>query len=250
MNKQLYAFLIASCFSSIVLTMENPASPKIDELTRMVRQSNAKEFKQDLTEDSYLYSILRTRENGNNAMHEAAYPFSVVDLEAYNIKFKRAYTLHQMARFHAYKVDLLLRDAGTTQLQNETNKQGLTPGVMAARNGYLPAMARIMLSNPHDWAIMIAELASVHKKTVLDSFLNYNTNPKILGIPEDLRVKLPESKLVALTKWAINISHQATPKNCLERPAFSWAQLDREQTKHIFECYLAVDILKQHQGLS
>lgn len=231
MNKFLFTLLISSIFIGPIFSMDSSSKPEA--LSEMTRFSSTKEFKECLEKKSFILNAIRTSLHANTALHEMAYPFTDSELEFYNKKHNTSCNKHDIARIHAYNIDLFLRKNSRADTLLKTNRDHLTSGVLAAEAGYLPAMARIMLSNPPDWALMISYLPVEHKKLLIKIFLEHPSNPKI-AIPQDLQVDLTQKQMLLLRAWAQN----ATP---------SWPHLDREQTKYLFECFLAFDIYKQYQ---
>lgn len=217
----------------------------LGQLKQMVRYTTTKEFKSHIENNFSSLTNIRTCIVANTTLHELAYPFADVELETYNNKYNTQYTKHQIAQFHAYKVDLILRKDNADKALTKINNDYLTPGLLAARNGYLPVMARMMLSNPTDWAPMIFCLAHEHKQTLINSFLEYTNNHRPLYIPEDLRVKLTQNQFDYLNQWAISARYQSESKLSKDQ-SDSWSQLNREQIKYLCECYLSIDIRKQY----
>lgn len=239
MNKVLLVLFTSSFFARIALCMSTQIATQPDPLKQTVRHTTTKEFQSHIEKNLFSLTNSRSQIEANTTLHELAYPFTDAELEMYNVKHKTQYTKQQIAQFHAYKVDLVLRQDNAHKALIKINNNYLTPGLLAAENGYLPVMARMMLSNPSDWALMIFNLAPEHKQTLIKSFLNYTQSPTRLELPEDLKVTLTEKQFNHLEQWA---------SKPFEDQPDSWAQLNREQTKYLFECYLALDIRKQYEA--
>lgn len=229
MTKITFILLVPFFSISFILCMDTPAKINPDSLTGLVRYSSVKEFQEHFS--SRIFDLFS--EKDNTMMHDLAHSFTDAELRFYNEKYKTSFNVHDIARKHAMKVDLLLRNDQYKSLLNTPNKDGITPAILAAQNGYLPVVARFMLSNPANWRMMMAYLPVTCKEHLVSSFLKYIENPQI-GIPYDLRITLTENQLSHLKTWAQQVNR-------------AWPHLDQDQTKYLFECYLATDIEQQYR---
>lgn len=228
-------FLLA--IPSLVWAMEKPA-PSLHQLARYYPTDTLAAFL------NYAKNIdlIEKLPNGNTPLHEVSYPFysDPENDDQRVIKSLMPNKEHEIARRHAFKADLLLKAGDPTILLATLNSKKESATMVAAKKGYLPVLARLMLSNPTDWPSVIYEIPATQVKTLIDSVTNMmwlRENYKhILLLRQDLHVELSDQQLLNLRSWASNNAHPE--KNPL-------AQLDFKSLKYVFECYLTLDIYNQ-----
>lgn len=240
MNRS-YWFLLLSSLAGPVFAMEQSLAANA---AKIARSGTITEFKDLLIR--YCPNTLgnfRLSDN-SNLLHVVAYPFTYQESREYAIAHNANYCFeHDMAREHAYRADLLLKVCDTKSLFTK-NSEGKTPAVLAAETGYLPVLARIMLSSPGNWQSVVSHISADNSDTLISSFLEMMSVKHLYpGIRTDLHSKLSQKELIALYKWAqkAQIERLALPKNKVLK------KLSLDQIQCLCEYYLMYDIHQQYQ---
>ncbi|CAN5165163.1 hypothetical protein BH09DEP1_BH09DEP1_2060 [soil metagenome] len=243
MNKSHSFLLFFIALSGIAIAMDKPVLVEPD-IVQIARYGNTQDFKDMLNS----LPSPSSAESLKSALHALAHPFTYTEQQNYTLLHKTYCTTQQIARQHAFKADLLLRKYGP-ELLFQKNSNGQTSASLAAelaaKNDYLPVLARIMLSVPADSPFKVRLISHESTDTLINYFFEMisikHLYPTILA---DLSVNLPQKELIKLYEWAekAKIERLLIPKNLVLK------QLTRKQLNGLFEYYLAYDIQQQYQA--
>lgn len=240
--KQLRIFLLFLTFSHFITAMQKPALPDSKSAVKIARYGTVKEFKEMLDQLSPEQTCNIRLACKSNLLHALAFPLSPNELYEYNITREKIHYYLDLARIHAIKADILLRKCGSILF--EKNNDGDTPATLAASTGWLPVLARIMLSHPSDWPFFVYKLKSANTLRLTTDFLEMMRVRHLYPtISHDLHTELPLKETVALYEWAEKTQEELQAKKGTQ---CHLAQLSPKQLAYLFEGYLTYDIYQQY----
>lgn len=236
------SFLFSLITANVLIGMENPHEPDIEDVQQVTRYAGIPEFSELL---ATLYpnqlNAMRFVENCN-ILHLVAFRFKTAELNCLNEQYSIQFKPLPMARIQAIKADLLLKKGGSELLLHK-DQFGDTPAIEAAATGNLHPFARLIIEEPADWLQAIQSMPVQHTYVVLNNFIEMMSIKHIYPkIKSGLGVELPLEELAELYLWAIEtqeaIKENKAITNVLEKR-------NLREIKYLFDSYLSFDLFTQ-----